>query len=79
MKNKLENMLFGFFNPIASIRVWAKRTDLALRLQDDFAASMNLFQAAIYFGYIKNPWPQSSHNGAGELTPKLGQVAVPQE
>ena len=77
--SKVENVLFVLFNPIIALKVTAKRLDLAIRLQDDFTASMSMFRAAVYFGFAQDPWPKSAHDKSGELAPKMGEVALPQE
>lgn len=79
MNNRIENFGFCIFHPIEACMVWAKRTDLALRLQDDFTTGMNLFQAAIYFGLLNDPWPNSAHDSNGDLHPQMGKIASPQE
>lgn len=79
VKNKVEDLVFSIFNPIVACMVLARRTDLALRLQDDFTVGMSLFKAAVYFKLINDPWPKSAHNVVGDPQPRLGNVATPQE
>jgi hypothetical protein len=79
MKNKVEDIVFFCFHPIVSCMVMAKRTDLAIGFQDDFTAGMSFCQAAIYFGFLNDPWPNRAHDQNGNPRPRLGDVATPSE
>jgi hypothetical protein len=59
--------------------VMAKRINLVIRFQDDYTAGMSLYRAAIYFGFLNDPWPNRAHDQNGNPQPRLGDVATPSE